>query len=148
MTRLSLLSVLLASLTLCGCGRLLPTGCPAGSITGMIRIGSATFGDGAAIPEVRLRDFSRDGVAISAQEATGQSSSVGGTVSNVRVENGEILCTVACTFATPGKYTFTAEASGAAPQTLGVTIPGRDAGGCGGITTGTPVRLDLRFERR
>jgi hypothetical protein len=111
----------------------------------MIKIRSAAFTEtGASIPEVYISNVVRDGQAMNTYDALGYSS-VGGVVSNVRVEGEKITCTTACSFATPGRYTFDVSATNAVTQRVEVNIPPRDAGGCGGVITGTPVMLDLKL---
>lgn len=139
---------LVVTLALVSCGIRLPGNCVAGSIAGMIVIGTATFNDtGAPVGAVVLTNVVRDGVGISAAELTAYG--VGGQVSGVRAEGKSVICDVTCSFATPGDYSFDVAAQGAATQRTRVNIPPRDAGGgCGGVTTGTPVTLNLKFARQ
>lgn len=112
----------------------------------MIKINSATFGTtGTNIPTVFIRNVIRDGKPVSPSEAA-YANSVGGEVVGVRVEEDRIVCTTACSFGAPGQYSFEVSAPGAVTQKVNVNIPGRNAGGCGGVTTGTPVVLNLKFD--
>ncbi|MPY68096.1 hypothetical protein F8S09_15675 [Deinococcus sp. SDU3-2] len=113
----------------------------------MIRVESARIaGAGTALPTVDIRNVSRNGQPVTPWEAAGYSGSVGGTISGIRVEADRLVCDVACSFGQPGRYRFDVSAPGAAVQSVEVNIPGRDAGGCGGILTGTPVTLHLTFQ--
>jgi hypothetical protein len=139
---------LVVTLALVSCGIKFPSNCVAGSISGMIVIKSASFSDtGAAVGPVTLTNAVRDGVSISAAELA--TNGVGGQVSGVRVEGESVICDVTCTFAIPGSYSFDAAAQGAVTQRALANTPPRDAGGgCGGVTTGTPVTLNLKFARQ
>lgn len=138
--------LLLAPLLLAGCSKWLPSNCAAGPIVGMIKIDSAVLSStGTALPTVSIRNVVRDGKPVSPSDAA-YANGVGGQVIGVRIEEDRIICTTACSFGAPGQYSFEVSASGAVTQQVSVTIPGRDAGGCGGVTTGTPVVLNLKFD--
>lgn len=135
--------LLLASLLLPGCA----TTCAVGADVGMIRIGSASFnGTGASISTVYISNVVRDGRTITVRDALGDRTHDGEIV-NARVEGDAIVCDTACAFAHPGNYTFEVSATNAVTQKIQVNIPARKKGlfGCGGVTTGTPVTLNLNF---
>ncbi|WP_216322551.1 hypothetical protein [Deinococcus aestuarii] len=140
--------LLLVPLLLAGCNKWLPSTCAAGSIVGMIKIDSAVFSTtGTAIPTVSIRNVTLNGKPVTPWEAAGYSGSVGGQLTGIRVEEDRIACTTACSFGAPGQYSFDVSAPGAVTQKVNVIIPGRPAGGgCGGVTTGTPVVLHLKFD--
>ncbi|UQN10589.1 hypothetical protein [Deinococcus sp. QL22] len=116
-------------------------------MTGMISIESARIaGANASLPTVYIRNVVKDGQPVTPLQATGLEGSAGGTVSGIRVEADRLVCDLACRFGQPGRYTFDVSAPGAAAQSVAVNIPGRNAGGCGGITTGTPVTVNLTFQ--
>lgn len=89
---------------------------------------------GAAIPRVRISDVRLNGAPVTRPEAVLTSLARGATV-----ENGMIVCTVACEFGMDvGTYTFTASAPGYRSATVAVDgryatndlgCPGRAAGG-------------------
>ncbi len=113
----------------------------------MIRIESASFrGTDASIATVYISNVVRDGRAIAAQDALGYRM-IGGEILNARVEGNTIVCDTACAFAHPGNYSFDVSATNAVTQNIQVNIPARKKGlfGCGGVTTGTPVTLNLKF---
>ncbi|GAA5531988.1 hypothetical protein Dalu01_00365 [Deinococcus aluminii] len=114
----------------------------------MIRIESARFnGTNAPISTVYISNVMRDGQAISSQDALGYPM-VGGEILNARVEGNSIVCNTACAFAHPGNYSFDVSAANAVTQKVNINIPARKKGlfGCGGVTTGTPVTLNLKFD--
>jgi len=147
-----LLPLLATTLLLGGCA----TTCGAGQDINMVVFSSATDAQtGASIPEVRITAATLNGQdALMGSDAGSLllRTGINGSVKNIRIENGQVICDVQCSFGPPGAYVLTVEATGYQPQELRFTIASRAKGtvlgfqfGCGGVTTGTPRSFQLKF---